>query len=145
MKNINVLMCGLIGLIGLLACNIAMADRVRIGVGFYAGPYPYGFYRPFYRPYFYPYPYPYPYYPPVVVAPPPVVVAPEQAPVYVEQSAPQPAAAPQSSPQQPAASQASSHWYHCDKPEGYYPYVKECPGGWKAVEPTPPAVAPATR
>lgn len=126
MKNISVLLCGLGGLIGVFASSVALADR--IGVGFYVGgPYPYGFYRPFYRPYFYPYP----YYPPVVVAPPPVMLAPEQAPVYVEQPTPQQA------PQQPAAAQASSYWYHCDKPEGYYPYIKECPGGWKAVEPTP--------
>ncbi|HET9113446.1 MAG TPA: hypothetical protein VFN66_06215 [Burkholderiales bacterium] len=129
MKKISVLLYGLVGLIGIFASSVALADR--IGVGFYiGGPYPYGFYRPFYRPYFYPYP----YYPPVVVSPPPVVVAPEPAPVYVEQGAPQ-----QQVPQQPAAPQASAgHWYHCDKPEGYYPYIKECPGGWKPVEPTPP-------
>ena len=50
-------------------------------------------------------------YPPVVVhSPPPVVV-------------------------QPSPPQAS--WYHCDNPEGYYPYVQQCPGGWRPVAPTP--------
>ena len=48
-------------------------------------------------------------YPPVVVAPPPVVVQP--------------------SPQ---------YWYYCDNLQGYYPYVPQCPGGWRAVTPTPP-------
>src|SRR5262245_7090808 len=50
-------------------------------------------------------------YPPVVVqSPPPVVV-------------------------QPSPPQAS--WYHCDNPRGYYPYVQQCPGGWRPVAPTP--------
>lgn len=69
--------------------------------------------------YWYPaplYPYPDPYVPPVIIqtpaAPPPLVVQPQPpAPV----------------------------WYHCDQPEGYYPYVSACPGGWKTVPATPPA------
>ena len=48
-------------------------------------------------------------YPPVVVAPPPVVVQP-------------------SSPQ---------YWYYCDSAQAYYPYVAQCPSGWRAVTPTP--------
>jgi hypothetical protein len=31
------------------------------------------------------------------------------------------------------------YWAYCQNPEGYYPYVQECPGGWLAVVPTPPA------
>lgn len=63
------------------------------------------------------YPYPYYYYPPVITvpAPPP--------PVYIEQGSP------------PAAAQ--SYWYYCTSPDGYYPYVKECPGGWQKVLPQP--------
>lgn len=63
------------------------------------------------------YPSPYYYYPPVITvpAPPP--------PVYIEQ------------PKPPAATQ--NYWYYCTNPEGYYPYVKECPGGWQTVEPRP--------
>ncbi|HUY04874.1 MAG TPA: hypothetical protein VMV33_16465 [Rhodocyclaceae bacterium] len=29
-------------------------------------------------------------------------------------------------------------WYHCAKPEGYYPYVKRCLVGWEKLSPTPP-------
>jgi hypothetical protein len=31
------------------------------------------------------------------------------------------------------------YWAYCQDPEGYYPYVQECPGGWVPVAPTPPA------
>jgi hypothetical protein len=30
------------------------------------------------------------------------------------------------------------YWYYCQNPQGYYPYVKNCPGGWMRVVPTPP-------
>jgi hypothetical protein len=53
---------------------------------------------------------PYAYPPAVVQSPPPVVI-------------------------QPAPPQTS--WYHCDNPQGYYPYVQQCPGGWRPVPPTP--------
>ncbi len=29
------------------------------------------------------------------------------------------------------------YWYYCENPQGYYPYVKSCPGGWTPVEPKP--------
>jgi hypothetical protein len=29
------------------------------------------------------------------------------------------------------------YWYYCSNPEGYYPYIKSCPGGWAKVVPTP--------
>jgi hypothetical protein len=29
------------------------------------------------------------------------------------------------------------YWYHCENPQGYYPYVKQCPGGWTKVSPSP--------
>jgi hypothetical protein len=29
-------------------------------------------------------------------------------------------------------------WYYCENPRGYYPYVAQCPNGWRAVSPTPP-------
>ena len=66
--------------------------------------------------------YPYYAYPPVVST---VPVAP---PVYIQQAAPQPVPQPQ-----------ADYWHYCRNPEGYYPYVKECPGGWQQVAPTPPA------
>jgi hypothetical protein len=62
--------------------------------------------------YWYPtpiYPYPDPYTPPVVIQTP----------------------APQA-----AAPQAPS-WYYCAQPQGYYPYVTECPSGWQTVPATP--------
>jgi hypothetical protein len=66
---------------------------------------------------------PYPYY-----ASPPVVLQ-QQPPTYEEQ-------APQQEVQQ-------SYWYFCASSKTYYPYVKECPGGWLKVVPTP--TPPASR
>ncbi len=61
----------------------------------------------------YPYPYYYPYYQQPVIQ--------QQAPVYEEQS-----------PQQ-----EQYYWYFCPDSKTYYPYVKQCPGGWLKVVPTP--------
>ncbi len=63
-----------------------------------------------------------PWYPYYNYSVPPVVIY-QQPPVYV-QSEPQP----------------SYYWYYCQNPQGFYPYVKECPGGWMKVVPetTPP-------
>ncbi len=66
--------------------------------------------------------YPYPYY----VGPPVVIQQQPQPPT--EYSAPEQTEAP-------------SYWYFCQDPRGYYPYVKNCPGGWKKVVPSPPAPA----
>ncbi len=67
------------------------------------------------------YPY-YPYYPYNYYGAPPVVIQ-QQPPAYV-QGNPDP----------------SSYWYYCQDSQAYYPYVKECPGGWMKVVPeaTPP-------
>jgi hypothetical protein len=34
---------------------------------------------------------------------------------------------------------ANAWWYRCDQPSGYYPYIKDCPGGWQTepAQPTP--------
>ncbi len=79
----------------------------------------YGFY--FSAPLYPYYPYRYPYYPPTVIT---VPVTP---PVYIQQS-------PPAAQQYPAG-----YWYYCNNPEGYYPYIKECPVGWQQVNPIPPA------
>jgi hypothetical protein len=72
---------------------------------------------PYWGPYYWePYP-----YPPVVVTPPPQV--------YI-QPAPQTPSPPPPAP---------SFWYYCEEPQGYYPYVQLCPGGWQPVAPTPQA------
>lgn len=70
---------------------------------------------------YYPAPYYSPYYPPVVTVP----VSP---PTYIEQG--QTSAAP--------AAPQPGYWYYCNDARAYYPYVKECPGGWQRVSPQPP-------
>lgn len=125
MKKIKLLVLML--LVGIFVSETAFArDHSRrgghVGIGVYLG-------TPYFYPY-YPY-YPYPYYPYSYY--PPVVVTPAQPPVYIEQPE------QQSAPQQTDPSENEGYyWYHCDKPEGYYPYIKECPSGWQKVEPTPP-------
>lgn len=94
-------------------------------VGVYVGvPFAYPWYAlpPYYSPYYYP---PYYYYPPQVI------VRPEP-PVYIERAAPPAAAQPE------AGSRSQGYWYYCGNPQGYYPYIKECPAGWQQVVPTPP-------
>jgi hypothetical protein len=104
---------------GLLSSEAALAGRhhghgghIEFGLNFGI---PYSYPYPYYPYYAYPY-YSYPYYPPVVSVP-------ATPPVYIEQD-------------QPSASEGY-YWYHCDKPKGYYPYVKRCPGGWQEVVPEP--------
>jgi len=55
------------------------------------------------------------YYPARVIVPTPVPTT-----IYVEKS----------EQQQP------NYWYYCTDPEGYYPYVKQCPPGWMQVVPS---------
>jgi hypothetical protein len=59
-------------------------------------------------------------YPPVVVAPAPRVYV-QPSPPVVAQLPPPP-----------------QYWYYCDASQAYYPYVQQCPGGWRPVTPTPP-------
>lgn len=83
----------------------------RGGVGVYFGP---SWWPGFYRPPLY-------YSPQVIVvpaAPPPVYI--EQREVAVE-----------------AASETTNYWHYCREAKGYYPYVKECPGGWQKILPQP--------
>jgi hypothetical protein len=39
---------------------------------------------------------------------------------------------------EPPQSIEPDYWYFCQNPEGYYPYLKHCPGGWMKVVPAPP-------
>ncbi|MDB5831948.1 MAG: hypothetical protein JWR14_1778 [Caballeronia sp.] len=104
------------------ACICAPANaRVFVGVG--VG-----------LPYYYPVapvPYYYPYaYPPVVAVPAPPPVN------YVEQGQVQePAQGP--GPSADASGQQGGSWYYCEASKSYYPYVKECPAGWRPVAPQP--------
>ena len=61
----------------------------------------------------------YPYYPsyPYYAAPP--VVVPQQPQAYAQKD----------------QQQESDYWYYCQNPQGYYPYIKSCPGGWMKVVP----------
>jgi len=98
-------------LLGATASAPALAwhhGRVHFGVVIGAPFYPW--YYPWYPPYY--------YYPPVVAAPAPP-------PTYIEQAQPAP------------AQQSHGFWYYCAESKTYYPYVKECPGGWQRVTPQP--------
>jgi hypothetical protein len=116
------------------------ADRRVYGrAGVYVGPGPYwgpAYPRPFYpRPYYsWPY-YSWPNYPgsylygdPFYSPAPVVVVSPPEPQVYIEQS--DNAVGQGQAPGQ-------QYWYFCRGSNRYYPYVKECPGGWQAVLPQP--------
>jgi hypothetical protein len=108
-------------LLGAGTSGVAWADHFHYGprVGIVIG-------VPLGRPWYYPPPY---YYYPA-----PVVAAPSAPPAYVEQD---PVQAPM--PAQPqAGSNGSDYWYYCSNPDGYYPYIKQCPGGWQRVVPQPP-------
>jgi hypothetical protein len=87
-------------------------NHVRFSSGIWVGPgwgavWPGAFYPPYY-----------PYYP---YSAPRVVVQPR----YEEYAAPAP------------EPQEQDYWYYCSKPEGYYPYITTCPGGWMKVVPPP--------
>lgn len=97
----------------------------RVGVGIAIGG-PYWGWGPGYYPPYYAYP-PYYYYPPAVVT------VPAAPPTYIEQG--QSEAAPR------AEAPAAGVWYFCPVSNGYYPYVRDCPGGWQTV----PAQPPGTR
>ncbi len=108
-----------IALAAVFASDSALAwhrggPRVSVGIGIGIP------FAPFYPHYYYPpYPYYYPYSPAAIVV--------QQPPtVYVEQ---------QPAPQQ--EQQPAGYWYYCGDSRAYYPYVKECPGGWQRVAPQP--------
>lgn len=94
----------------------------RVGVGVVIGGPVWGpsWNYPHYYPYYPYYPYYYPYYYP------PAVVVPSTPPTYIERSEPEP------------SSTTPGVWYYCPDSKTYYPYVKECPGGWQTVPAQPP-------
>lgn len=120
-------------LAGLLAGSSALAHgggrpyypRSSVQFGVYIGD-PW-FYPAYPRPYYWPHYY-LPPVAPVIVTPPPVYIEQSAPPVYVEKPAAPPAASP---------SLESGFWYYCGETRAYYPYVKECPGGWQKVAPAP--------
>ncbi len=94
------------GVLGGLATGIILDRALAPWPGYYPAPY-------YLAPAYY-YPYPYYSYPAPYYQPSPVV-AQQPAPVY--------------QPSQP------QYWYWCDSPQGYYPYVQECPSQWRQVQP----------
>lgn len=102
---------------------------VSIGLPFYyPGYYSSYYYPPYYSPYYYPgyggyYPGYGGYYPGYGGG-----VVPGAPQTYVERGADE--AAPQAT---------QSWWYFCPESKTYYPYVRQCPGGWQKVAPQPPA------
>lgn len=96
----------------LIAGTASAHGRGRVHLGFHFGPY----WGPYWGPAW--------YYPPPVYYPPAVIVAPPPAPAQYIERDPQPL--------------QQGYWYYCEVSRGYYPYVKECPSGWKAVPPAPP-------
>lgn len=110
-------------------------SHFSIGLGYY-GPAFYGNYGYGYGGYGYGrygfggygYGYPY-YYNPPVYAYPPTVIVPATPPVYIQRQEVQPT--------QPVRPQ-TNYWYYCRNPDGYYPYIRNCPGGWLQVAPQPP-------
>jgi hypothetical protein len=87
--------------------------RGRVSLGFHFGV-PLGWYQPWYYA-----PPPVYYYPPA-----PVVVRPPEPTVFVERG--------------DVVPEGSASWYFCRESNGYYPYVKQCPGGWERVPARPP-------
>lgn len=86
----------------------------RYGWWWVAGPSWY--YYPYYPGPVYPYAYPYAYAYPYSLPPPEVGVAP--------------------------LAPSAQYWYYCDATRSYYPYETQCPGGWRALSPSDPNVAP---
>ena len=88
----------------------------RVSFGFHFGaPLYYHHYRPAYY-----------YAPAPIYYPAPVVI--QSAPqVYTERADAATLPAPE----------AQQYWHYCSSSRGYYPYVKECPGGWERVPAAP--------
>jgi hypothetical protein len=116
------LICLLTALIAAVASSAALAQwrhgpsgpRVHLGFAF-GGP---AFYpAPYYYPYYYP---PYP-----AVVYPPAAYAPSVPQTYVERG-------------DAPGEAGQNYWYWCADAKAYYPYVKECPGGWQTVTPRQP-------
>ncbi len=95
---------------------------VVIGGPFWGPPW---YYPSYYYPYYTYYPPFYPYYYP------PAVEVPSSPQIYIERSRPEPS--------RPESSTPSGVWFYCPDSKTYYPYVKECSGGWQTVPAEPPS------
>ena len=106
----------------------------RYGYGWWGYPYrwgyPYWWSYPYWWGYsYYPYSYPYPYLDPYYYG------------GYGEDPVP-----PQEfTPSAKTERLQPSYWHFCQDPEGYYPYVKKCLGGWMTVVPSKPNAPPPAK
>jgi len=134
MKRANVLALGIAFMLAVAASLPAQAHggryygyghgyRSNVHFGLYFGGPAYGYYpRPAYA---YPYYYSPGYYAYQPV--PSVVVAPPAPTTYIERG-------DANTPPE----QAQGFWYYCPGAQAYYPYVKQCAGGWQRVTPQAP-------
>lgn len=143
MKPIKSTLLLLLLLLGTMTASIARADH---GHGGFRGGFR-GFHGPHVGVFIDPWPllfpfaaYPYGYYPygayPYVAYPPAVVTQQAAPTVYMEQGTSEPAQG--NIPQYNQSASPSNDWYYCRKPEGYYPYVRNCQDGWQRVPAQPP-------
>lgn len=131
-------LCVIAAVAGTVVASSALArHRGHVGIGFHFGA------PAYYGPRWY-YPPPYYYYRPALIVP-------ASPPVYIEQGTAEqpgysgtpptysgaPPAPPEAQPANPAPP-SQSYWYYCADTQAYYPYVKQCPGGWQRVSPQPP-------
>ncbi|HEY9531276.1 MAG TPA: hypothetical protein VIQ55_07795 [Burkholderiales bacterium] len=103
----------LVALLAIASGSALAHGRGRVTLGFHFGG-PLGWYHPWYYA-----PPPVYYYPSA-----PVVVQPPAPTTYVERS--------------DVVPEGTASWYFCRESNGYYPYVKACPGGWERVPARPP-------
>ena len=82
------------------------------GPGYWPGYYPGPYYDSYYGSYY---------------GYPPVIAVPAAPPTYLEQG---------EAGDEPAE---GSYWHYCAASKTYYPYVKQCPGGWQRVPVQPPS------
>ncbi len=136
MRSIKPVLIAAVLIVTLLVSGMPSANGYYRGGGHYGHYYRGGHYGywggfgvgigwPFWGPSWYYPPYYYPYYSPYYY--PPAVAVPSTPPAYIEQAQPEPSSAP------------SDVWYYCPASRTYYPYVKECPGGWQTVPGQPPS------
>jgi len=125
--------------IGIIACNTAFAGhyhgfyRPGVRFGVYINPFPLISYRSYYGgPYYSPY---YSSYYPATVLAPEVIPAPaviyRSSPTYVTEVPANPSYTTNEIQSVPAS--GSSDWLYCSNPDGFYPAIKDCPGGWRKV------------
>lgn len=81
---------------------------VVLGSPYWGAAWNYPYYYPYYNPYYYPYE--------------PAVTVPSE---YIKRS------------QDESEPASSGVWYFCSDSKAYYPYVRECPGGWQTVPAQP--------